>query len=237
MPHLPQPIDLMQPQTFITARTARYYCLGEPGPTIRHVWFCLHGEGQPVAEFAAQLRNLDTPERLLILPEALSRYSLPPGPDGALRTGAAWFAPPDLLPDLADLTTYLDALAETILAACPPHTPVTVLGYGHGAAAACRWLASNRVAYDRLILYAAVFPPEIDRRATLVALPDRPVSVVATTVDTYTPEALGEGLVQDLLDVGLSAQLSYVAEEGLTLAALGAGAEASSYDPTPNPTE
>ena len=227
----------MQPQTFTTTRTARYYCAGEPGPTIRHVWFCLHGEGQAVADFAAQLSNLDTPERLLIFPEALSRYTLPPSPDGTVSTGATWFAPPDLLPDLADLTTYLDALAESILEACPPDTPVTVLGYGHGAAAACRWLASNRVPYDRLILYAAVFPPEIDRRATLVALPDRPVNVVATTVDTITPEAAAAGLMQDLQDVGLTAQLSYVAENGLTLAALGAGAETIAYDPTPNPTE
>jgi predicted esterase len=211
--------------------------LGEPGPTIRHVWFCLHGDGQPVADFAAQLRNLDTPERLLIFPEALSRYTLPPSSDGTVSTGATWFAPPDLLPDLADLTTYLDALAESILEACPPDTPVTVLGYGHGAAAACRWLASNRIAYERLILYAAIFPPEIDRRATLVALPDRPVNVVATTVDIITPEAAAAGLMQDLQDGGLTTQLSYVAEDGLTLAALGAGAEMVNYNPTPNPTE
>lgn len=227
----------MQLQTFTTPRTARYYCVGEAGPTIRHVWFCLHGEGQVVADFAAQLVNLVTPERLLILPEALSRYTLPPAPDGSLSTGAAWFAAPDLLPDLADLTTYLDSLAETILAECPPNTPVTVLGYGHGAAAACRWLAGNRVAYDRLILYAAIFPPEIDRRSTLVGLPDQPVNVVTTTADMYTPEAAGEGLVQDLLDVGLTAQLSYVAEDGLTLAALGAGAEMINHESNPNPTE
>jgi predicted esterase len=190
-----------------------------------------------VADFAAQLSNLNSPERLLILPEALSRYTLPPGPDGSLSTGATWFAASDLLPDLADLTTYLNALAEMILAACPPNTPVTVLGYGHGAAAACRWLASNHIDYERLILYAAIFPPEIDRRATLVGLPERPVNVVATTVDTYTPEAAGEGLIQDLLDVGLTAQLSYVAEDGLTLAALGAVAETINYEPDPNPTE
>lgn len=227
----------MQLQTFNTTRTARYYCIGEPGPTIRHVWFCLHGEGQSVADFAAQLSNLNSPERLLILPEALSRYTLPPGPDGSLSTGATWFAASDLLPDLADLTNYLNALAEMVLAACPPNTPVTVLGYGHGAAAACRWLASNHIDYERLILYAAIFPPEIDRRATLVGLPERPVNVVATTVDTYTPEAAGEGLIQDLLDVGLTAQLSYVAEDGLTLAALGAVAETINYEPDPNPTE
>jgi predicted esterase len=218
----------MIPLSFTTPRTARYLSLGEPGPAIEHVWVCLHGHGQPVTDLAEQLHNLDTPERLLVLPEALSRYELPPAADEeSPRTGAAWFAPNSLLADLADLGTYLDGLAQEVLAACPPGTPLTVLGYGHGAAAACRWLAGNGVDYDRLILYAAVFPAEIDRRATLVALPERPVLVVSTTTDTYSPEAAGEGLMQDLLDVGLSAQQRLVdAGPPLPLAVLGASAEA-----------
>ena len=222
----------MLPFPFITARTARYLSLGEPGPGIAHVWVCLHGHGQPVAELAAQLRNLDTPERLLILPEALSRYDQPADAnhdgvtDAAPRTAAAWFAAETLLPDLTNLSTYLDALVGQVLAACSPGTPVTVLGYGHGAAAACRWLAGNPVAYERLLLVAPVFPSEIDRRATLVALPEKPVLVVSTTTDTYSPEAAGHGLMQDLLAVGLSAHQRLVDAAGpLPLAALAGGAE------------
>ena len=220
----------MLPLPFTTARTARYLSLGEPGPAIAHVWVCLHGHGQPLTELAAHLQNLDTPERLLLLPEALSRYEQPQDAnadgliDEAPRTDAAWFAAETLLPDLTDLATYLDALTAQVLAACPPHTPVTVLGYGHGAAAACRWLAGNGRAYERLILVAPVFPPNIDRRATLVALPEHPVLVVSTTTDTYSPEASGEGLMQDLLDVGLSAQQRLVDATGpLPLAALAGG--------------
>lgn len=215
----------MLPLSFTTPRTARYLSLGEPGPAIEHVWVCLHGHGQPVAALAEQLRHLDTPERLLLLPEALSRYELPTaGTDaGAGAAGAAWFAPDSLLPDLADLGAYLDALTREVLATCPPGTPVTVLGWGHGAAAACRWLAGNSVAYTRLILVAPVFPAAIDRRATLVALPEQPVLVVSTTTDTYAPEAAGEGLMQDLLAVGLSAQQRLVDAGGpLPLAALAA---------------
>ena len=217
----------MLPLSFTTARTARHFSLGEPGPGIAHVWVCLHGHGQPVAALAAQLHNLDTPERLLLLPEALSRYEEAQDAnadgiaDAAPRTVAAWFAAETLLPDLADLATYLDALTARVLAACPPGTPVTVLGYGHGAAAACRWLAGNGVAYARLVLVAPVFPPEIDRRATLVALPEKPVLVVSTTSDAYPPEAAGEGLMQDLLAVGLSARQLLVEASGpLPLAAL-----------------
>jgi hypothetical protein len=48
------------------------------------------------------------------------------------------------------------------------------------------------------------------------------VLVVSTTNDTYTREAIGEGLMQDLLDVGLSAQQRLVDAGPLPLAALGA---------------
>ncbi|WP_157780904.1 alpha/beta hydrolase [Hymenobacter sedentarius] len=216
----------MIPLPLTTPRTARYLSLGESGPAIEHVWVCLHGHDQPVGDLADQLRNLDTPERLLVLPEALSRFELPAAEGEEPRTGAAWFAPDSLLPDFDDLSAYLDALTNEVLAACPPDTPLTVLGYGHGAAAACRWLAGNGVEYIRLILSAPVFPAGIDRRATLVALPERPVLVVSTTTDTYTPEAAGEGLMQDLLDVGLSAQQRLVDAGPLPLAALGASGEA-----------
>ena len=158
---------------FPTARTGRFYSLGEPGPDIQHLWVCLHGHEQPVAELAAQLVNLDTPERLLILPEALARFTLPDGSDRPASDRAAWFAPNSLGPDLADAAAYLQALTTQTLAACPPGTPVTVLAYGHGAVAACHWLAGSGLAYDRLILYAAVFPALPDRRALLATLPAR----------------------------------------------------------------
>lgn len=217
----------MQPYSFTTLRTAHYYSLGEPGPAIEHVWVCLHGHPQPVAGLAAQLVHLDTPERLLILPEALSRHARPATSDRSIDALGVWFAPHSVADDLADLTTYLDGLTTAILARCPPGTPLTVLGYGHGAAAAVGWLTENHLAYDRLILYAAVFPPEIDRRALFAALSPRPITVVSTTVDTFTPEADGRGLLQDLRAAGHHARLGYADEGPLTLAALGAGRETS----------
>ena len=195
-----------------SSQGATYYSLGEPGPGIRHVWFCLHSHGQPVADLAAQLVNLDTPERLLILPEA-------PG------LAATWFAHDALATGLAQLRITLDDLADAILAACPVATPVTVLGYGYGASAACAWLAGNTVVYDRLLLYAAIFPPAVSRPALFAQLPAYPVVVIATTADIFTLEAEGQSLVLDLQAAGRAAQLRYADTGPLTLAALGAGSE------------
>ena len=216
----------MLPLQFTTSRTAHYLSLGEASSATTHLWVCLHGHGQSLNELAAYLQNLVMPGHLLLLPEALSRYEQPQDAnadgviDAAPRTNAAWFAAETLLPDLTDLTTYLDGLVAQVLATCPPTTPLTVLGYGHGAAAACRWLAGTTRSYERLILVEPVFPPEIDRRATLVALPEHPVLVLRAT-DARTPGAADDGLMQDLLDVGLSARQRLVAAaEPLPLAAL-----------------
>ena len=195
-----------------TPHHAHYYSLGEPGPAIRHIWFCLHGHHQPVHDLATQLINLDTPERLLILPQA-------PG------EGARWFRAGSLVQDLATVRAYLDELAAYIQAACPPNTPLTVLGYGEGATAVGTWLASNTWEYERLLFYAAVFPPGIKRSTLFAKLPLRPISVIATTTDIFTPEAEGQSLVLDLQAAGQLAQLRYVDTGPLTLAALGAGSE------------
>ena len=205
--------------TFTTPRTARYLLLGEPGPAIEQVWVCLHGHGQSLAELADSLHLVNASTRLLLLPEGLSRFEVPTDDAALPRTGAAWFASDSLLADLADLGAYLDALTQEVLAACSPGMPLTVFGHGHGAAAACRWLAGNGTGYTQLILHDAVFPAQIDRRATLVALPERPVLVVTTTTPDAI-EATEAGLLQDLLDVGLSAR-HYRADAGpLPLAVL-----------------
>ncbi len=137
---------------------------------------------------------------------------------------------------MQDLTAYLDGLAAAVLALCPADTPVTVLGCGEGAAAATRWLAGSRLRYERLVLYAAVFPPEIDRRSTLVGLPEKPVLVVSPASADPGLSAADDELLQDLLDVGLPARLQRVAAGPLQLAALTAAGEALAYAPTPNPT-
>jgi predicted esterase len=41
-------------------------------------------------------------------------------------------------------------------------TPVTVLGFSQGSATASRWVMNNRIRFQRLILWAGIFPPDMD---------------------------------------------------------------------------
>ena len=62
-------------------RSARYFTLGQAGTGITDVWFACHGYGQLAADFVKEFECIDAPERLVVVPEALSRFYIPAGPD------------------------------------------------------------------------------------------------------------------------------------------------------------
>jgi len=186
----------------------------------------LHGYQQSASDLVARLATLATPETLLILPEA-------PASAVPLRSAAPekaefpqWFRPHSLGPDLAHVRTYLDQLVSHILAACPPGTPLSILGYDHGATAACVWLANNHFSYDRLLLYDAYFPPKISRRRLLADLPRSPVVVLTTTGEALAAPTPDDGIVQDLRQAGLPFRFRRVTNHSLSLAVLSASTTA-----------
>src|SRR5262245_60478000 len=89
-------------------RTARYYTMGGEGGALRDVWMVCHGYGQVAARFARHFNGIATPERLLILPEALSRFYI----DVAARevVGASWMTREHRQAEIADYVAYLDAV-------------------------------------------------------------------------------------------------------------------------------
>ena len=55
-------------------RTARVALLGPATPAIRELWFVLHGYSQLAATFIEDFRAIDDGTRLIVAPEALSRF-------------------------------------------------------------------------------------------------------------------------------------------------------------------
>ena len=62
--------------TIVVPRTARYYTLGPTHGFPRELWFVCHGFGQLAGRFIRQFASLDDGTRLIVAPEALSRYYL-----------------------------------------------------------------------------------------------------------------------------------------------------------------
>lgn len=158
----------MPPRTVAVAvkRTARLALLGPEGPDVRELWYVLHGYGQLAAPFIEGFRAIDDGSRLIVAPEALSRFY--EGDVAArlhkdARVGASWMTREDREHEIADYIAYLDDVHDAMLARLGGAEPVvTVLGFSQGGATAARWVANGRVDAARLIVWGSQFPPELD---------------------------------------------------------------------------
>jgi predicted esterase len=138
------------------SRTARYVTAGPPAADASAVWFALHGYGQLARRFARQLRPLLDEQRLVVVPEALSRFYLEGGQG---RVGASWMTREDREAEISDYVCYLDQLLGVV--APPERVPTAVLGFSQGVATACRWSLAGRVRPQWLVLWAGGLPPDL----------------------------------------------------------------------------
>lgn len=172
----------MQEHSITAPRTARYFTLGPPEHA-NDVWFVCHGYGQLAARFLERFRALESPERCIVAPEALSRFYLSESP-AERRVGASWMTKEDRLHEIEDYVRYLDAVYTQV---SPARKRVTAFGFSQGTATVCRWatLGSSRI--DRLILWGGEVPPDLDLerlRVTKLTL------VYGTRDEFFTPKVV-----------------------------------------------
>ena len=147
-------------------RTARYCILGDPQSEITDVWFACHGYGQLVSDFAKEFECIEEPGRLIVVPEALSRFYLPEGtgfhgPDA--KIGATWMTREDRVVEIVDYVNYLDSLYDEIMRNIKPDkVRVTVLGFSQGGATVNRWLTRGKARAHRLIMWGSLLASDAD---------------------------------------------------------------------------
>ena len=189
-------------------RRARWYLEGDPAAA-QDVWYALHGYGQLAGEFVAGCRALFEPARLVVAPEALSRYYLdrtPPPPGTPPKVGASWMTREDRESEIADQVEYLDALHAHVTA-LRGHAPATlrVLGFSQGVATAVRWLLAGSIVPDELIIWAGNAPPELDDQAERLA--GMRLTLVTGERDTLVEWANVEATAEKLSARGLDVRL------------------------------
>ncbi len=170
-------------------RTARYYTM-EPTGAVRDVWFVLHGYGQLAAFFLKNFEALDDGQRLIVAPEALSRFYLP----GHQRVGASWMTKEDRHTEIEDYLAYLDALYDHVLEDLDPDAvTVHVLGFSQGTDTASRWALLGYARVDHLVLWAGDLAHDLDLDAHRAALRRLGLTFVVGHSDEYlTPDRLAE---------------------------------------------
>ncbi|MDE2997123.1 MAG: phospholipase, partial [Bacteroidota bacterium] len=103
---------MIQIKRYVTPRTTRFAQIGEIDENTCEVLFALHGWGQLSEEFAEVMSPLSTQGRVIICPEALSKFYINFQPR---ETGSSWMTSYDREYEIMDYVTYLDGLAEMLL--------------------------------------------------------------------------------------------------------------------------
>jgi predicted esterase len=151
------------------SKTARYFTLGNSGPAVTDVWFACHGYGQLAADFVKEFECIDAPGRLIVVPEALSRFYLQDAPGfhaADAKIGATWMTREDRDAEITDYVNYLDTLYEHVFSRIDrSKARVTVLGFSQGGATVNRWLMHGKARADRLIMWGSLFASDIDLTA------------------------------------------------------------------------
>jgi predicted esterase len=144
---------------------ARYYKLGEITPQTKKVWFVIHGYGQLAQYFIKKFSALENPETCVIAPEGLSRFYLEDvtkrSQSGNNKVGATWMTRENRLMDIENYLTYLNSIFQKEI----PNSfsgQITLFGFSQGGATVSRWALDGKVSYDRLILWAGIFPNDMD---------------------------------------------------------------------------
>ena len=152
-------------QHFKTTKTARVFTNTTDLDTIEYVWVALHGYGQLASYFSKKFETLNPKRHLVIVPEAQSRFYL--NGVGLLdkKVGATWMTKEDRETDIADYVSYLNELKSSFENRVPKNAKWVVFGFSQGATTACRWIQKGSINPDHLVLYAGIFPPDLDVNA------------------------------------------------------------------------
>jgi predicted esterase len=191
-------------------RTARLFFLGEPGQRTRELWVACHGYGQLGASFATALAPLRSATRVVVAPEALSRFYLDDpakrhGPDSPI--GASWMTREDRAREIEDYVDYLDAVADAVLAETPNGLHITGLGFSQGAATVCRWASLGKTKLSRLIIWGGTLPQDLPTGNGAALFRGADVVLVGGRKDRLaTPEALERDRTM-LAERGMSARV------------------------------
>ena len=180
----PRPIRTAAEYTIEVQRTARYYVLGEA--TGGDLWIVLHGFGQLAGDFAEYFKELNDGSRVIVAPEALSRYytaSLTV-PSAERPVGATWMTREFRDSEIRDYVRYLDLLHAELTRRFRPRRTI-VVGFSQGGATASRWVSQGTTSVHTLVLWGATLPPDLDLNAARERLRAARLTLVIGRTDQY----------------------------------------------------
>ncbi|MFM6935658.1 MAG: alpha/beta hydrolase [Flavobacteriales bacterium] len=147
----------MLEHTILLQKHFRYF-LSEDFTQKRKLLIALHGYGQLALYFAKKFSQIPE-DYALLAPEGMHRFYLQ-GSSG--RVGASWMTKEGRELDIEDNLRNLNQLLSSVM---EHHVfdEICLLGFSQGGATAARWYYQGPSRFDRFILWASVFPPDIEK--------------------------------------------------------------------------
>lgn len=165
---------------------ARYELLGEPNDQVEDLWFVCHGHGQLAKYFIRKFEPIANENRLIVAPEGLFRYYLQ-GFSG--RVGATWMTKEDRVNDIENYIKYLSAVYHEVRKDLKPNVNINFFGFSQGAATISRLATQTELDFDRLILWAGIFPPDLPPLQSTNRLKDKECLLIYGLGDEFLTEA------------------------------------------------
>jgi predicted esterase len=169
---------------------ARYFQLGELSENTDNLIFVLHGYGQQAKYFLRKFDILNNGKNCIIAPEGLSKFYLE-GFSG--RVGATWMTKENRLVDIKNYLAYMENILKELKSSISKNTKITLIGFSQGSATASRWIDSTIFHFDQLILWAGIFPPDMNFERVSEKLRALKIYYIYGENDPFiTPERLTE---------------------------------------------
>ena len=151
-------LPTITPHTIEIKKKAHYYTSGTPSATTKYFWIVCHGYGQLASDFLKDFSQLDTDEHFVLAPEGLSRFYWK-GFSG--RIAASWMTSKDRLDEIEDYTNLIRGLYDEYRVQMP-NAKIILLGFSQGCATQMRWIMKELPHFDTLVMWAGLFPEDID---------------------------------------------------------------------------
>lgn len=188
--------------------SARYCKLGNISPQTKVLWIVLHGYGQLAPYFIKKFQVLNDMGHCVIAPEGLNRF-YNKGFSG--RVGATWMTNEDRLKDIENYINYLNSIYLQEIPSNPAFQ-INILGFSQGAATASRWVTQSAVHFDSLILWAGIFPSDMNMELSKKRLHGKKIVFVVGFNDPFVSnEILSE---QNELALGMEVSPNIITFDG-----------------------
>ena len=186
-------------------KTHKYSQLGEFSKKTNTVWIVLHGYGMLSEYFIKKFECILNERTVVIAPEGSNRFYLE---NNYYRVGASWMTKLDKEKDIEDNISFIQTLYSNIIDEIG-HTnfKLNTLGFSQGGATLVRWIMSNSITIDSLILWGSDIPKdcltkEKKSRWTLID-----VKLVIGNQDEYINEENKQKVIDLISSYGLKYEL------------------------------